>query len=50
MNIASRLVLIKVVLQTIPLYLFSILATPKWVKKKLEIFNEIFYGGTWNKS
>lgn len=33
LNMASRLVLIKAVLQSMPLYLFSILAAPKWVLK-----------------
>eukprot|EP00253_Pinus_taeda_P023412 PITA_23412 len=35
LNMASRLVLIKVVLQAMPLYLFSIQAMPKWVLKEL---------------
>lgn len=33
---ASRLVLIKAVLQSMPLYLFSILAAPKWVLKAIK--------------
>lgn len=33
LNTASRLVLIKFVLHSMPLYLFSILAVPKWVLK-----------------
>ena len=35
LNIASRLVLIKGVLQSMPLYLFFVLATPKWVLKQI---------------
>lgn len=33
---ASRLILNKSILQCMPLYLFSILAVPKWVLKKIE--------------
>jgi len=36
LNMASRLVLIKVVLHSMPLYLFSILAAPKWVLKEIK--------------
>jgi len=36
LNMASRLVLIKAVLQTMPLYVFSILAAPKWVLKGIK--------------
>lgn len=36
LNMASKLVLVKVVLQTMPLYLFSVLAAPKWVLKKIK--------------
>eukprot|EP00253_Pinus_taeda_P011233 PITA_11233 len=35
LNIASRLTLIKSVLQAMPLYLFSLLAAPKWVLKAI---------------
>lgn len=35
LNLASRAVLIKAVLQAMPLYLFSILAASKWVLKRL---------------
>lgn len=35
LNIASRMVLIKAVIQAMPLYLLSILAAPKWVIKKI---------------
>eukprot|EP00253_Pinus_taeda_P036183 PITA_36183 len=38
LNMASRLVLIKAVLQSMPLYLFSILATPKWLLKAIKKF------------
>jgi hypothetical protein len=34
LSLANRVVLIKSVLQAMPLYLFSILAAPKWVLKK----------------
>eukprot|EP00253_Pinus_taeda_P024215 PITA_24215 len=36
LNMASRFVLIKVVLQSMPLYLFSILAAPKWVLQEIK--------------
>lgn len=36
LNMANRLVLVKVALQSMPLYLFSILAAPKWVLKKIK--------------
>eukprot|EP00253_Pinus_taeda_P016963 PITA_16963 len=35
LNLASRVVLIKSILQAMSLYLFSILAAPKWVLKRL---------------
>eukprot|EP00253_Pinus_taeda_P019463 PITA_19463 len=35
LNMTSRLVLIKVVLQSMPLYLFSVLAALKWVLKRV---------------
>jgi hypothetical protein len=34
-NIVGRLILIKAVLQSMPLYLFSVLASPKWVLKAI---------------
>eukprot|EP00253_Pinus_taeda_P009857 PITA_09857 len=46
LNMASRLVLIKVVLQAMPLYLFSILATPKWVLKELITLQRSFLWGS----
>eukprot|EP00253_Pinus_taeda_P015607 PITA_15607 len=45
LNIASRVVLIKVLLQAMPLYLFSILAAPKWVLKRLRDLQRGFLGG-----
>lgn len=45
LNMASRLVLIKAVLQTMPLYLFSILATPKWVLKAIKQLQQNFQRG-----
>jgi len=36
LNMASRLILIKAVLNSMPLYLFSILAAPKWVLKEIK--------------
>eukprot|EP00253_Pinus_taeda_P004449 PITA_04449 len=36
LNMASRIVLIKAVLHSMPLYLFSILAAPKWVLKEIK--------------
>lgn len=36
LNMASRIVLIKAILQSMPLYLFSILAAPKWVLKEIK--------------
>eukprot|EP00253_Pinus_taeda_P036339 PITA_36339 len=42
LNMASRLVLIKAVLQSMPLYLFLILATPKWVLKEIKRLQRSF--------
>ena len=36
LNMANCLVLIKAVLQSMPLYLFSLLVMPKWVLKKIK--------------
>eukprot|EP00253_Pinus_taeda_P010526 PITA_10526 len=36
LNMASHLVLVKFVLQSMPLYLFFVLATPKWVLKRIK--------------
>lgn len=42
LNMGSRLVLIKVVLQSMPLYLFSVLVVPKWVLKKIKHLQRTF--------
>lgn len=36
LNMASRVVLIKAILQSMPLYIFSLLAVPKWVLKAIK--------------
>ena len=46
LNIASRIILIKSVLQAMPLYLFSILAAPKWVLKKIHNLQRNFLWGS----
>eukprot|EP00253_Pinus_taeda_P003415 PITA_03415 len=46
LNMASRLVLIKAVLQSMPLYLFSILAAPKWVLKAIKNLQRNFLWGS----
>jgi len=46
LNIAGRLVLIKSVLQAMPLYLFSILAAPKWVLKAIRNLQRNFLWGS----
>eukprot|EP00253_Pinus_taeda_P007171 PITA_07171 len=43
---ASRLVLIKSVLQAMSLYLFSILAAPKWVLKEIKLLQRSFLWGS----
>lgn len=45
LNMPSRLVLIKLVLQSMPLYLFSILAAPKWVLKEIKKLQRSFLLG-----
>eukprot|EP00253_Pinus_taeda_P024630 PITA_24630 len=45
LNMASRLVLIKVVLQSMSLYLFSIMAAPKWVLKEIKHIQHSFLWG-----
>eukprot|EP00253_Pinus_taeda_P014942 PITA_14942 len=46
LNMASRVVLIKVVLHSMPLYLFSILAAPKWVLKEIKKLQHSFLWGS----
>lgn len=46
LNMASRIILIKVVLQSMPLYLFSILAAPKWILKEIKILQRNFLWGS----
>ena len=46
LNMASRLVLIKFVLQPMPLYLFSVLAAPKWVLKQIKVLQRRFLWGS----
>eukprot|EP00253_Pinus_taeda_P005215 PITA_05215 len=46
LNIASRLTLIKSVLQEMPLYLFSILVAPKWVLKAIRNLQRGFLWGS----
>eukprot|EP00253_Pinus_taeda_P013477 PITA_13477 len=45
LNMASRLVLIKAVLQSMPLYLFTVLAAPKWVLKAIKNLQQDFLWG-----
>jgi len=46
LNMANCLVLIKAVLQSVPLYLFSVLAAPKWVLKEIKHLQRTFMWGT----
>lgn len=46
LNMANRLVLIKSVLQVMPLYLFSILIAPKWALKRIRDLQRNFPWGT----
>eukprot|EP00253_Pinus_taeda_P019814 PITA_19814 len=46
LNMASRLVLIKAILQSMPLYLFSTLAAPKWVLKAIKNLQRNFLWGS----
>eukprot|EP00253_Pinus_taeda_P004733 PITA_04733 len=46
LNMSSRQVLIKAVLQSMPLYLFSILAVPKWVLKAIKKLQRNFLWGS----
>eukprot|EP00253_Pinus_taeda_P022211 PITA_22211 len=46
LNMASKIVLIKAVLQSMPLYLFSILSAPKWVLKAIKQLQHNFLWGS----
>eukprot|EP00253_Pinus_taeda_P019493 PITA_19493 len=46
LNIAGRLILIKSILQAMPLYLFSILAAPKWALKAIRNLQRNFLWGS----
>eukprot|EP00253_Pinus_taeda_P016766 PITA_16766 len=46
LNMASRVVLIKAILQSMPLYLFSLLAMPKWVLKAIKNLQRNFLWGS----
>eukprot|EP00253_Pinus_taeda_P011523 PITA_11523 len=46
LNMASRVVLIKSILQSMPLYLFSLLAAPKWVLKAIKNLQRNFLWGS----
>lgn len=43
---ASHLVLVKAILQLTPLYLFSVLAAPKWVLKRIKNLQHNFIWGS----
>eukprot|EP00253_Pinus_taeda_P027174 PITA_27174 len=46
LNMANRIVLIKAVLQSMPLYLFSLMAAPKWVLKAIKQLQRNFLWGS----
>ena len=46
LNLASRAILIKSILQAMPLYLFSIMAAPKWVLKQIRNLQRNFLWGS----
>eukprot|EP00253_Pinus_taeda_P021887 PITA_21887 len=46
LNMASRVILIKAILQSLPLYLFSLLAAPKWVIKAIRNLQRNFLWGS----
>eukprot|EP00253_Pinus_taeda_P004451 PITA_04451 len=46
LNMASRIVLIKAVFHSMPLYLFSILVAPKWVLKEIKNLQRNFLWGS----
>lgn len=49
LNMARHLVLIKAVMQSMPLYLFSILVAPKWVLKEIKCLQRSFLWGNSDK-
>eukprot|EP00253_Pinus_taeda_P013241 PITA_13241 len=50
LNMASRIILIKAVLQSLPLYLFALLAAPKWVIKAIKNLQRNFLWGSSGKN
>eukprot|EP00253_Pinus_taeda_P026144 PITA_26144 len=46
LNMVSRVILIESILQSMPLYLFSILAMPKWILKKIKNLQRNFLWGS----
>eukprot|EP00253_Pinus_taeda_P015324 PITA_15324 len=50
LNMASKLILIKAVLQSLPLYLFTLLAAPKWVIKAIKNLQCNFLWGSSGKN
>eukprot|EP00253_Pinus_taeda_P031297 PITA_31297 len=46
LNMANRVILIKAILQSMPLYLFSLLAVPKWVLKAIWNLQRNFLWGS----
>jgi len=46
LNMASRIVLIKAILHSMPLYIFSLLAVPKWVLKEIKNLQRNFLWGS----
>eukprot|EP00253_Pinus_taeda_P026524 PITA_26524 len=50
LNIASRIILIKAILQSLPLYLFTLLAAPKWVITAIKNLQRNFLWGSSGKN
>ena len=50
LNLPSRLILVKSVLQSMPLYLFSVLAAPKWVLKQIRSLQRNFLWGAFRQN
>eukprot|EP00253_Pinus_taeda_P012160 PITA_12160 len=50
LNMASRIILIKAILQSLPLYLFTLLAAPKWVIKAIRNLQRNFLWGNSGKN